>query len=298
MLSDRSYMRGATTERGTSALVWLISSLLSAFVMEVFFRTIGVRAGPDLTSQAALTITGLQGLRLWTILTHAWLHSTENLLHIIAVVAGLSLLGRELIPTIGAKKFLAVFFTGIVVGALVWSAINWHRGGVLIGASAGVYGLLAFYTLLRPGVELNFLLFFFIPVSVRLKTVLYGMAIVALLASGFYEVFGATAPFPYAPSAHIGGLIAGWLCYRFGQINGRTAEMSSGGLETSSDFDTSSDSDPELLAAATPSASAQRQKLKVEVDRILDKINSTGLRSLTPAEKSILDRAKNQLSGT
>ena len=45
-------------------------------------------------------------------------------------------------------------------------------------------------------------------------------------------------------------------------------------------------------------AAAERRQLKIDVDRILDKINSTGLRSLTPAEKSILDRAKNQLSGT
>jgi membrane associated rhomboid family serine protease len=155
-------MRGATTERGTSALVWLISSLLAAFVLEVFFRTIGVRAGPDLTGQTALTVSGFQNGRLWTVLTHAWLHSTENLLHIIAVVAGLALLGRELIPDIGSKKFLIVFFAGILTGALTWCAINWNRGGVLIGASSGVFCLLAFYTLRKPTVELNFLLFFFI----------------------------------------------------------------------------------------------------------------------------------------
>jgi len=180
MLSDRSY--AGRHNRAWDLCLGLVD-IVAALGLRVggVFRTIGVRAGPDLTSQAALTITGLQGLRLWTTLTHAGLHSTENLLHIIAVVAGLSLLGRELIPDDCAKKFLAVSFTGIVVGALVWSAINWHRGGVLIGASAGVYGLLAFYTLFRPGVELNFLLSFSSLSRSGLKTVLYGVAIVALI---------------------------------------------------------------------------------------------------------------------
>ena len=296
MLSDRSYMRGATTERGTSALVWLISSLLAAFVMEVFFRTIGVRAGPDLTSQAALTINGLQNWRMWTVFTHAWLHSTENLLHIIAVVAGLALLGRDLIPTIGAKKFLTVFFASILLGAATWSVINWHRGGVLMGASAGVYGLLAFFALRKPGMELNFLLFFFIPVSVRLKTVLYGLAGIALAASAFYEVYGATAPFPYAPSAHIGGLIAGWLCHRLSHLKAPADDAFPGHLNSAMDSENSTDDEADLVVSAAASVAARRQELKVEVDRILDKINSTGLRSLTVAEKRVLDRAKDHLS--
>lgn len=298
MLSDRSYMRGATTERGTSALVWLISSLLAAFVLEVFFRGIGLRAGPDLTGQAALTINGLQSGRLWTVLTHAWLHSTENLLHIIAVVAGLALLGRELIPSLGSKKFLIIFFTSIILGALTWSAIHWHRGGVLIGASAGVYGLLAFYALLKPGTELNFLLFFFIPISIRLKTVLYGVAGVALVASGFYEVYGATAPFPYAPSAHIGGLIAGWLCYRFGFLKLQPTASLSAYRTSGPDSETDHESESDHMETAEPSPAAKRQQLKIEVDRILDKINSTGLRSLTSDEKRLLDQARDNLSGT
>ena len=37
MLSDRSYMRAPTTERGTSPLVWLISSVIAAFVLQLFF---------------------------------------------------------------------------------------------------------------------------------------------------------------------------------------------------------------------------------------------------------------------
>jgi hypothetical protein len=37
------------------------------------------------------------------------------------------------------------------------------------------------------------------------------------------------------------------------------------------------------------------ERLKAEVDRILDRINSHGFGALTPAERQILDRARGQL---
>jgi hypothetical protein len=40
-------------------------------------------------------------------------------------------------------------------------------------------------------------------------------------------------------------------------------------------------------------APATNQDLRVEVDRILDKINTSGLASLTATEKRLLDEAKN-----
>ena len=50
------------------------------------------------------------------------------------------------------------------------------------------------------------------------------------------------------------------------------------------------DTDP--AASITPN----RRDLKVEVDRILDKINSEGFGALTPDEKRLLDSAKDLLS--
>jgi len=40
-------------------------------------------------------------------------------------------------------------------------------------------------------------------------------------------------------------------------------------------------------------APASNQDLRAEVDRILDKINTSGLASLTATEKRLLDEAKN-----
>jgi len=43
MLSDRSYMRPPSTERGTSAQVWLISSVIAGYVLQLFFQLLQAR---------------------------------------------------------------------------------------------------------------------------------------------------------------------------------------------------------------------------------------------------------------
>jgi membrane associated rhomboid family serine protease len=264
--------------------------------MQVFFKAMGLRPGADLTDQSALTISGIKGMKLWTMFTHAWFHSTENVLHIVGVVAGVTFFGRELIPTMGPKKFGVLFFSSILLGAILWCAINWQRGGILIGASAGVFGLFAFFAALKPNLELNFLLLFVIPVSVRLRPLLYAVATASLVASGFYEVYGATPPFPYSPSAHVGGLLAGWLFFHFVYLSNlsRDTLINFSGLEPQDgpklDF-------TDAEAEVSPEA-AKRLALRTQLDRILDKINLTGLTSLTPAERRILDEAKHHLPRT
>jgi membrane associated rhomboid family serine protease len=293
MLSDRSYMRAPSTERGTSAHVWLISSVIAGYVLQLFFQFLQARPGPDLFQRVALSGFSLREFRLWTLLTHGWVHDTHNILQIIMVVAGLILLGGELIKSIGPRAFLILYGASIVTGGLFWSVIHWQTGGVLAGATAGICGLLAYFAWLKPEIELRFLLFFFIPVAIRPKIFVMALAGVSLGASIFYEIYGAVAPFAYAPSSHFGGLFAGWLYFNLSQgglgyffrsrgSNPSSLSNHSQGVKTA---------EPTLLT--TPTSSKQREHLRAEVDRILDKINSTGLNSLTRDEKEKLNQAKN-----
>ena len=293
MLSDRSYMRAPSTERGTSAHVWLISSVIAGYVLQLFFQFLQARPGPDLFQRVALSGFSLRELRLWTLLTYAWVHDTRNILQIIMVVAGLILLGGELLKSVGPRVFLILYATSIITGGLFWSVIHWRTGGVLAGATAGICGLLAYLAWLKPEIELRFLLFFFIPVAIRPKIFVILLACISVVASGFYEIYGAVAPFAYAPSSHFGGLFAGWLYYRLSQ-GGVGYFFRSRGTASAS-FSTRNHSiktlDSAQLANLTPSK--QREHLRAEVDRILDKINSTGLNSLTRDEKEKLNQAKN-----
>jgi membrane associated rhomboid family serine protease len=292
MLSDRSSMREPQSERGLTALAWLISAIVAAYIVEVFSSSAWLRGDTDITSNLALTINGLKALRLWTIATYSFLHSTDNLLHIVGVIVGLLLLGRTLIPVIGAPRFLAVYFGAIATGAVMWSAANWQHGGMLIGGLPGIYGLLALYACLYPNLELNFLLFFIFPVSLKPRHLVTGLAIADLLACAYYEIAGARAPFAYAASAHLGGLAAGLVCFRFFYATDVSAPINAPKVTASSSWLHGKSSDTRPAASQSAARPNRREELRAEVDRILDKINSSGLASLTIAEKRFLDEAK------
>lgn len=293
MLSDRSYLREPPSERGLPALAWLISAIVAAYIIELFTSSTWLHGDPDIVNRLAFTISGIKELRFWTVGTHSLLHSQDNLLHIVGVVAGLLLLGRKLVPVIGPAKFLRVYFGAIALGALVWTAVNWRNGGVLIGGAAGVYGLIAFYACLHPNLELSFLLFFVFPITLKPKHLAWSMALVDILACAYYEILGAKPPFVYAASAHLGGLTAGWLYYRFFYANTRSIVTAhSGKLVAPTRANRKSVDFAPASTPPTPTHPTRREELRIEVDRILDKINSTGLSSLTASEKHLLDEAK------
>ena len=293
MLSDRSSLREPRSERGLPALVWLISAIVAAYIVEVFSTSTGLKGDTDVAHRLAVTIDGLKELRLWTIGTYSFIHSTDNLLQIVGVIAGLLLLGRALIPEIGAPRFLAVYFSAITMGAGLWSAVNWQHGGMLIGGAAGIYGLIAFYACRYPNLELNFLLFFIFPVTLKPKHLVLGLAIADLLACAYYEIAGARAPFAYAASAHLGGLIAGLLFYKFSRDPHVPSPIDAPIGNAPSLWLNGKSSEPLPASAFQPANHpTRREALRAEADRILDKINSTGLASLTLAEKRFLDNAK------
>ena len=293
MLSDRSYMRAPLAERGTSTHVWLISSVIAGYVLQLFFQFLQTRPGPDLFQRVALSAFSLRELRLWTLLTHAWVHDTHNILQIITVVAGLVLLGGELLKSMGPRAFLLLYGTSIITGGLFWSAIHWQTGGILAGATAGICGLLAYFAWQKPEIELRFLLFFFIPVAIKPKILVIALAGISVVASAFYEIYGAVAPFAYAPSSHFGGLFAGWLYFRLSQ-GGVGYFFRSRATHSASRSNRSLSVEPANSSVLTPlTPTKQREHLRLEVDRILDKINSTGLNSLSRDEKEKLNQAKN-----
>ena len=299
MLYDRPYMRADYPGRGgTSALTWLLSAIAAAFVLElvVFSPWFSAWSGADraIFGQVAVSIEGLQAGHVWSLLTYGLLHSTANLFHVGLVLAGLLVLGRELEPLLGSRRFLALFAAALVAGALFWTAVNWRHGGLLIGSTAGVYGLLAFYASLYPNTEISFLLFFFFPVTLKPKHLVLGLIAVDLFALFFYEIFGSAVPFAYAPSSHLGGMAAGWLYYRLVH----RGDWNAGSPRTDIQLPRWMKRKAKVALAA-PSFQVNltnRNHLRAEVDRILDKINSDGFGALSSDEKRVLDEAKDLLS--
>ena len=290
MLQDRPYMRDNYDRRQTSVLTWLISLIVAIYVIQMALtRFLGPRFG--LEGAMGLSLPALKSWHLWTLLTYGFLHDTGNLLQVVSYVIVIYFVGRELLPLLGTRRFAGLYAASLVVGGLFWTAVHWRSPEILYGASAAASALVILYACFFPNREITLLLFFILPVNVRPKIVAYVMIAVDVCGLVFYELLGSASPFGSAAhSAHLGGMAAAWVYYRYLH----QAEWNLGG-----------EADIELprwvkhqasSKAPAPAISVNvgdnRSVLKAEVDRILDKINSDGFGSLSAAEKKVLDEAR------
>lgn len=295
-------MRGDYQREKTSAVTWLLSATLGGFVLQLVFGSEWLSsAGNRLESIFALSIPALQEGRVWTLVTHAFLHRPGFIFHVLGTALALYFLGRELIPMLGTRRFLGVYAAATIIGGLAWAATHWQAGvGDHIGATAAIQALFVIFACFFPNQPLTFLLFFVVPVTIKPKHIAVALAAFALVILLAFEIPGNSLPFDMtiSASAHLGGMLTGLLYFRF--------------IHRASWFNAEDRAEVELprwlkrtrrpapAAPAEPVAftppAPSRADLRAEVDRILDKINSQGFGSLTPEEKRVLDGARDLLS--
>jgi membrane associated rhomboid family serine protease len=197
--------------------------------------------------------------------------------------------GRELETLLGARKYLALFFASGIVGGVfqVVAALLWPQlfGGSVVGASACAFGLVAAFAMIFPERELTMLIFFFIPVQLRAKTLLLVCAVLAIGGVVFSEsVLGGHV----ANAAHLGGMAMGWFFVR--KIMQGDWSRLTGKLRPVPKMETRRPSlEPLPKKPAT-------NFLEEEVDPILDKISAHGIQSLTPRERDILESARKKMT--
>lgn len=234
----------------------------------------------------------LMGGEFWRFISFQFLHA--DFWHLLVNMFGLWIFGPLVERCLGGKRFLAFYLLCGIFGACMYLFLN--AGGAalamfgatapillfndpqvpLIGASAGVFGVLLAGAYLSPNTMV--LLFFVIPI--RLVTLAYGLVAVALFTLIFYNNnAGSNAG---GEAAHIGGAIAGFYFIRrqhhlhgFFDFMGRVDPTSR----------TSKARRIGRKSASTRQADARQD---VEIDRILSKIHEKGLQSLTAKEKRIL----------
>lgn len=276
----------------TSVLTWMLCALLAGFIVQsVFGRWLG---NSDFERLFALRVNGIRNGFLWTMLTYTLLHS--GILHLLVNGLGLFLLGRELAPMLGSRRFLAFSAAAAVVGALAWLAIHFAAGGgaVLVGASAIVLGLFIVFACFHPDREITFLLFFVLPVTLRPRIaawIILGLEVLGLL---FGEIPGGRYDTGIAHSAHLGGMLVGWIYFRYFHANNGWDRPPTFGMEMGRWLRRRKP--PSAGPAYRVDVTPKSKDLRAEVDRVLDKINSQGFGALTEEEKRILDEAKDMLS--
>lgn len=213
----------------------------------------------------------------WSAITYAFLHG--SLLHLLFNMLALFMFGSPVEGRIGSRRFIRLYLFSALGGAALSLAFVALTGrGVIIGASAAVFGVMLAFVLDWPDAPV---FVFPLPMPVKAKWVvafLVAMSLVAGLGGAQDGV---------AHLAHLGGFAAALLYLRGGAFfrlpERRRAERSE--VLVHSSGETAQRSAP---FSPPPRAGADAATL-AEVDRVLDKISAGGLSSLTPSERRFLD---------
>jgi len=277
MLDDREYMRAPVS--GPSPWQSLTAKLL-IFNGVVFLAQMITARSFDWDSYLGLSYAGLRHGYVWQLITFQFLHG--SLLHLLLNSVGLFAFGFAVEHYMGKSRFLVLYLTSGVVGGLVQvlGSLAWpsHFGVLrdafgnsfyvpMVGASAGLFGLIAAFATMFPNRELRVYLFFVLPITVSAKVLLgvsLGISILGVIL-GKGNV---------AHAAHAGGMLGGWLMLNYYSRTTRRPAY---------------DTDP-IEAEVTPNSSEDR-----EVDVILDKISRHGIQSLNSQERKILETARERM---
>jgi membrane associated rhomboid family serine protease len=161
----------------------------------------------------ALSIDGLRHGLWWQFLTFQFLHG--GWVHLLMNLLLLHSLGPVMETTLGRWRFVTLYLVSGSVGGLLQLVGAWlsprYFGAPVVGASAGLCGLLAALAAVYSEERLRVLLFFVIPLEVRAKFILLFAAVMS--AVGAIYAFGNIAHL-----AHLGGLVGGLWCINWWRI--------------------------------------------------------------------------------
>lgn len=309
MLEDRDYMResyggGHWYDRLPAAL-WLVIVNVAFFaaqlILPIATRSSGSH-GVFLEDYLALQPLDLIHGKVWQLITFQFLHG--GLFHLVINCAMLYIFGKPVETALGRAHFLKLYFSSGVVGGVLQVLLSFlfkehfgFREGAgwpsVVGASAGVFGLIAAFATLYREQSITMLIAFIIPVSMKAKYLLvaeFVLCILGLLDAGSGIAHG----------AHLGGLLMGifyvkhvihWHWHwppsfkrperpvpprELVNVNARTQRWQK----------------PRPGPAEPLSTD---EFLSREVDPILEKISAHGIHSLTDQERRILDAARKKM---
>ncbi len=304
MLDDRPYMRRSSFETRWSQTVVLIVALVGVYVIqriELLQHSQSGRVGLD---SLALTPEFHRGAWMssiarwcWQVFSFQFLHGSP--MHLFLNCLSLYFVGPSVEQALGSRRFWKLFiFSGAGGGLLQVLLVNLFSnhfsGGIVVGASGGLFGLIAAFSVLHWNQTITMLVAFLIPLSIRAK---YLLAL-GLVIAGIGMLDRNTE---VAHAAHLGGLIVGffyakwlggarpsWLAWHRFRSPSRTRELVRTRVSTVEGWKKAAPTHSEDLPPA--------EFISREVDPILDKISAHGIHSLTDRERRILEAARAKMS--
>ncbi|GHA75765.1 rhomboid family protein [Pontibacter akesuensis] len=231
----------------------------------------------------------------WTLITYFFTH--EGFFHILFNMLNLYWFGMILTEYLGSRKLLSLYVLGGIAGGLLYMLMynimpaftERNISGLLIGASASVLAIVVAAATLLPNYTLNLLIIG----PVKIKWI--ALALV-LMSWALADDSGGNAG---GNIAHLGGALIGWVFIK--QLQ-RGTDLGRPVLAVTDFFGNLFTRKPKLKVSHRRTGSSARANGSTatsrpgtpdqsEIDRILDKISSSGYESLSKEEKQKLFQA-------
>jgi membrane associated rhomboid family serine protease len=301
MLESRDYMRDRARRPPWSMTTIIVIALVAVYALQCINE---VYIHSRIEAELVLTRDCFLHGKLWQLLTFQFLHT--DILHLVFNLLSFWWVGQFVERVLGKKRFLiALFGSGAVGGAfqcLLMVLFPYHFGMAVVGASAGVCGILAIFAMIEKD---STILFSFV-LPMRAITLVWILGAVSL-----FFILVPTREMGMAHAAHLGGLLAGvawvklgwhqdyvqlpweglwsrwtqWRPLRFRRRKQELVKTTSGRLRQWPGGSSESTGD-------VPS----EEFISREVDPILDKISAHGIQSLTERERKILEAARSKMA--
>jgi len=315
MLDDRPYMRpeeprfrGPSMQQPWSGWAILLTINVVVYLLQVMIDPSSLathmpRFEKSIVGQwLALDSGQISWLLPMQLFTYQFLHG--GVWHLLMNGLGLFFIGRALEPSIGRQEIIGLYLVSGVVGALFQlgfaAVFPAQFAGPMVGASAGVFGFMGVLARLFPYREVYLLLFFVLPIRLKLNWVFWGFFAIAIFS--ILTAIRTEAGDSVAHAAHLGGLLYGAFYVAKLVRNGgftrflpgmlRIRFVSDGSAKGSTATHRRNWRKPRVVDAAEV---AEGDFMSREVNPILDKISEQGIHSLTERERKILDKARSKM---
>ncbi|MDQ6766068.1 MAG: rhomboid family intramembrane serine protease [Verrucomicrobiota bacterium] len=258
------------TQHSRVVLLTLIGLNFAAYIAQLFLES----SQPGFVGEyLGLSRLGVENAYAWQFFSALFLQGGPW--HLLANTVVLYLLGRDLELILGPRHFLFLYLAGAAAGEL-GHLLLMSPATVLLAGSGGVVAVLTAYATVLPELELTAMTFVFVPVRLKAKhlayaTVAFGAVLLLVERTG-----------TVTHSVYLGSCGAGWL-YAHLLGFGRPSFVQ--------------------RALSRRKATAERlgqmdaeQFIAEEVDPLLEKISSKGLRSLSRRERRTLAIAREKLA--
>ena len=194
----------------TKAVTWLIGINTGVFLLMGLLSMARISAGAYIEYYGALVPSDVvkRGF-IWQLITYSFLHS--GLGHWFWNMVGLWMFGSAIEGAWGTRRFLELYFFGVVGAAITTIALSFghilgNPGTATVGASGGIFAILIAFGMLFADTEILLIPF---PLAIKAKYFV-GILIVVTLALAMTGGGGV------AYVAHLGGLLFGYLYVRRG----------------------------------------------------------------------------------